>query len=52
VTGLAGRFEKNGFLMSSPEASVKFYSKLADLTSEDVADSLNVRSYKDSLSSD
>ena len=47
-TGLPGRFDRNGFTMSSKSTSLTFYSKLDDVSPEQLRDSLQVRSYKTS----
>ena len=46
--GIPGRFDMNGFTMSSRAVSLTFYSKLDDVTPEQLQNSLQVRSYKTS----
>ena len=46
--GIPGRFDRNGFTMSSKSTSLTFYSKLDDVSLEQLRDSLQVRSYKTS----
>ena len=45
---IPGHFDRNGFIMDTPEVQLKFYAK-SNITTQALKDALTVRSYTNSL---